>query len=165
LEYRDGVELRVLKDDLFLYENVARVFWAIGDDEESIVHEVVTYSPFGRGAPSGFIGSGEGFSLRLAFFLNRPGISIGIGKEPVEKLAFLGVDSSLRLHFLRHAEAKEPDPGETADAIDSAYQEDMYYEPNRGLVELVQRVDGELSMQWVLADFHPGAAMSRTVIQ
>ena len=163
LQYPGGVELSIEQDDLGVYEDHRKVFWALTSHERFEALEVITYSPNHPGAPRmdpwGSWGVGDdGHSLRPLFFADRPGIAIGLGENPPDMLAFEGIDSTKApqwgnnvLHFVRHVKEAES-PGE----LSSGFEEHMWYASGKGLVELKQFVGGRETMHWVLRNFQTG---------
>ena len=57
LKYPNGVELTVVKDELGVYRDVKKLFWAITTASRFEVMEVKTYDMYGIGAPTGSWGS------------------------------------------------------------------------------------------------------------
>lgn len=159
--YTNGVELEVVQDDLKLYEDAKRLFFASSKADsgfEAVL--VVTYAPrtdgLGGGGPWGGWGQVDGYSLRHLLFGERPGTGIGFGDEPRDRLVFLGVERTHPqlqggpfLHFERQVGAEERDSGLQASYLDHGFTEDTWYS-HRGLVRLEQHVGGERAMLWTL---------------
>ena len=158
LKYPSGVELSIAQDDLGVYDEHQRVFWAIATHQRFEVIQVVTYPPdYSSGGMGswGSWGAGEGNSLRHLFFAERPGIRVGFGKDPEDMLAFEGLDSTKAaqwggpvLHFVRQVKADAQ-----SDEISRPFEEHMWYAGRKGLVELSQFVEGRETMHWVLKGF------------
>jgi len=163
LEYPAGVELEIEKDELGIFEDAQQVFWAVAGSGRFMAHEVVTYSPDTPGAPTGAWGSWgqkEGYSMRLVFFAEKPGIEIGMGKEPRDTLLFTGVDTQVPqyegiplLHFLRTVQPAQKEEGETMSYLDKGFTEDTWFAKEKGLVRLEQKVDGKTSIVCTLPQF------------
>lgn len=155
-----GVELAVDKDDLGIYRDYKQVFLAANPRNRFMCREVVVYPPEKsmRSGPWGSWGGEDGYSVRLVFFGDKPGIQIGFGEKPKDELLFEGIKSvpglnARGLHFLRTvkpAERKDGDKG--SGYLDKGFEEDTYFVRGKGLVYLEQRVDGEISMTWTRVD-------------
>lgn len=160
LEYPIGIELDVVEDELGVYEDAKQVFWAISTSGRFMAHLVTTYDP--RSAPGGSRGGAwgrwgqeEGYSMRLIFFGDQPGTQIGMGNEPADKLLFEGIDTNAEgyagqplLRFIRSVEGSRDDQSDRI--LDRAFTEEMWYAKGKGLVRLVQKVEGKTSMTWTL---------------
>jgi len=91
-----GVELAVDKDDLGIYRDVKKVFWTGGDHDGFVAHELITFDANSFDAPSrggGWGGWGsyrteDGYSLRISFFGEKPGVVMAMGEEPKDHLLF-----------------------------------------------------------------------------
>lgn len=163
LEYPIGVELEIEKDELGIFEGAKKVFWAV-IPSQFMAHEVVTYPSDMLGAPTstwGAWGQEDGFSVRLVFFAEKPGVAISMGEEPKDKLLFVGVETHLPryegeslLYFLRTVEPAESEEGEAPSYLDNEFTEDTWFAKGKGLVRLEQRVNGETSMVWTLIQMH-----------
>lgn len=161
LEYLQGVELEVVQDELGVFEDAKQVFWTISTGGRYMAHLVVTYDPMSTpvaptGGPWGVWGQGDGYSMRLLFFGDRPGIQIGIGKEPTDDLLFDGPDANVEgyagqvlLHFIRSVEGTKGE--ESQSELGRAFTEEMWYAKGKGLVHLEQKVGGKTSMTWTLS--------------
>jgi len=163
LEY-EGVELEIEKDELGIFDEYAKqVFWSTTRGGRFMAQEVVTYSPYMPGAPTGSWGGwgqGDGYSMRLIFFGDEPGTRIGMGKEPQDALLFVGIDTQVPqdegtplLHFLRTVESSERKKGEEQSHLGKGFTEDMWFARGKGMVRLEQKVEGETSMTWSLIQF------------
>lgn len=174
LQYPLGVELTVAKDELGAFGDAKQVFWAITESGRFTANLVVTYDPDTPGAPvgGGFgrWGQGDGSSMRLFFFTDRPGIGIGLKGSP-DSLVFHGLDADVKgfegtqcLHFTRLVEAGKKDkddakvPAEPArgDRLSRAFKEEMWFGRGQGLVRLEQHVDDKPTMIWKLKSFRSG---------
>lgn len=156
LEYPEGYEIVVERDDLGIYEYVEHIYWAISRSGRYSVNEIVMFSPNSPGAPSGGLwgsyGQEMGCWMRVKFFGDKPGTGIGLSEEN-DSLVFLGperVGDIMCLHFERRVEGSEVDHGEKASYLDSGFSEDMWYAKGIGLVKLVQKVNGKTTMTWTL---------------
>lgn len=172
LEYSRGVELVVDRDELGIYEDAQRVFWAIPGVgiSDPFVHEVVTYSS-SDGPPMGSWGDwghGDGYSMRVILFGERPGIAISQSKS-AEQLLFKGVErykgwQCLRFTRIIESDADE-DRGDLMAAVDDSreqlralsrgFVEDAWFAQDKGLVRLEQRVGDKVSMTWEMLSFTP----------
>lgn len=153
-----GVEMEVLRDDLGVYEEAEQLFWAFTRSGTFIAHEVVTYPPDTLWAPTSSLGgSGQenGCSLKIIFFAGETGTTISMGKEPQDELTFMGIDTNVPgftgqplLHFLR-----EVKPDEEPSEIGKGFTEDTWFALEKGMVYLVQKVEGVVSMTWKMTEF------------
>jgi len=161
LEYPRGVELEILKDELGIFGEARQLYWAVANSGRYMAHLVVMHSPEEPGAPTGpwgHWGSEDGYSVRLLFFGERPGVQIGLGKDPMDKLLLEGVvqhpSFSTRgplLHFRRSVEPNtkiKESPG----YLDSGFTEDVWFAKGKGLIRLEQKVEGKTSMVWTLVE-------------
>ena len=172
LRYPLGVELEIVKDDLGIFSEAKKCFWAITDSGRFTVNWVVTHDPNSPGAPQaggfGHWGQDDGNAVRLFFFAEKPGIQIGINGSP-DQLQFHGVESTLRdfegkecLHFTRRVDAGKNGDEEREgrsdgrDWLNQGFSEEMWFARSIGLVRLEQLVDGNPTMVWTLRDYSPG---------
>jgi hypothetical protein len=154
LKYRRGVELQIIEDELGIFDrrfNVKQVFWAM--DESDRVLEVRVLDGM-RSPARGMYGiEPDGAELHLVFFPADPHtmISLNPGDEdpPADRLVFLGGSAQRQqLHFLREVQAI----GERG-VFGRGFTETRLYERGKGLVSLVQEVEGRMSMRWTLEEF------------
>jgi hypothetical protein len=158
-----GVQLKLEKDDLGIFKYAEKVLWVVSLSQGFMARQVVIFSSDSPGAPGGPWGtwggaSGEGgYTLRAIFFGDKPGVEVGMGREPKDTLEFKGVESGVPgssgiqcLHFIRRVKPAKREPGKKSDYLDKGFSEDIWYAKQRGLVRLVQKVDGEISMTWTL---------------
>ena len=158
LQYPEGVELTAVTDDLGVFRDCNHIYWAITRSGGYNVTLLTTFSPDTPGAPSGEWGTwggADGYAMREYFFGEKPGISIGIGKEPVDRLAFLGPEGDT-LHFSREVKASEEAAKGETDSLSSAFTEDCFFKKGVGLTKLEQKVGGQTTMTWELVSFTPG---------
>jgi len=161
LEYPLGVELEVLQDDFGIFEHHKKMFFAGTPHGGLMVHRVETRDYDSPGAPSSGIWGGwgeDGFTMPLVFFAKRPGTGIGMGDKSPDILFFEGQEKSPlghkdSLHFQRKVEPSKKKPGEELDEIDKGFIEDTWFAKGIGLVHLVQKIDNEISMEWILLTF------------
>lgn len=162
LKYPLSVELTVEEDELGIFEYSKQIFWAIAAYSKYEVMEVITYSAEEcPSAPTGGLWGGwdqeDGYSMRMFFFGEKPGIQIGLGKEPNDKLLFVGLEGN-KLHFIRTVDAskRESDVDREASLLDKGFIEETWFEKGKGLVRLVQEQDGKIAMTWELVSFTKG---------
>lgn len=161
LQFPESVKLAVLEDDLGIYDDSEEVFWAGTSADGLMVEEVITRSPDTPGAPGGAWGSygvEPGWSKRLVFFARRPGIGISEGEDSPDTLIFVGPKGN-QLHFLREVEVETKEPGTegvSSSVLEKPFKEYIIFEKGKGLVNLIQEVDGIHSMSWELVKFTPG---------
>lgn len=163
LKYPHGVELLVVTDEMGIYRDVKQMFWAMrGPDQASgfAVERIIVYDANGPAAPTGGVGSmniADGYAQQMMFFNERPGTSIGYGKDPTDTLAFVGIEANVAgfadtpvLHYQRTVKAAESSGANSGSILDSGFTEDMWFAKGKGLVLLEQKVDGKTSMIWTL---------------
>lgn len=163
LRYPQGVELAIDRDDLGVFSGSRQVFWAVGSSGRYMVNLVATYPPDSPGAPTGPFGTWgqeDGSAIRLIFFGDKPGIQISLVDSP-DQLLFEGLEAADGeeiecLTFLRTVEASEDMAGPQTTPLDKGFTEQMWFARGKGLVRLVQRVDGVQTMTWTLTKFTPG---------
>ncbi len=162
LRYPLGVELAIDRDDLGVFRGSKQVFWAVGSSDRYMVNLVMTYPPDAIGAPTGSFGAWgqkNGNAVRLIFFGEKPGIQISRAGSP-DQLLFEGLDDVVGeetncLRFLRTVEASEEIDGK-ATPLAKGFTEQTWFARGKGLVRLVQRVDGVQTMTWKLTKFTRG---------
>jgi hypothetical protein len=167
LEYPEGYELRLERDDLGTFNEMMiprrsakKLFWAINREQRYRVVLVVMHSFQSPGAPDAGVESADGkkpgYSERTIFFGARPGL--GVDRED-DMLVYIGAEKfrdTQLLHFRRLvAERKNPKLGKPKDTshddrLNGAFMEDSWFAKGVGLVKLVQTVDNEVTMQWTL---------------
>lgn len=144
-QYEDARKLEVLEDEFGIFDDVEELFWLISPGMEYQITEVRTYNPNTPGAPRSAWGGWNqesGCAYHLIFFGSPPGISISLNKSP-ESLAFWGVQDGM-LYFRRTIE------GDGESKLNQTFIEDMWFAKGKGLVKLVQKIDGRISMTWQL---------------
>jgi hypothetical protein len=166
-EYRDAVELEIVKDDLGVYEGAKQVFWLTppGYFENMVVYggtevsEVVTYPS--ALAPGDFTQE-DGFSIRYILLHQLPGTTeqhYVWGEGQNERLRslmptkqFSPYEGKWIFHYQRVVDLYEG-AIESATAFPNGFVEDAWYAPAVGLVRLEQKVNNKLSMTWILEKF------------
>jgi len=99
LKYRRGVELKIMQDDLGIFENHEEVFWAISESGIFRVEEVVTYSPstYHLSPLDVWDTDKKGYSRRIFFFIDEPFTMLSMGiKDPDDSgeiVVFFGPDN------------------------------------------------------------------------
>lgn len=167
-----GVGLKVLQDDLGVFEDCSAVYWSIINPENPELELVTMYSANSSGAPSGSWGNtivtADGWALRSLFFNRGPQVSSSWskGRDALLCLTIEDIAGKKLLHFQRQVTASKSDQASgladhnnvirtvTKDNLGAPFTEDMYYEQGRGLVRLVQMVNGQRSMTWELESVH-----------
>lgn len=158
--YPAGVELEIVKDELSIFQNHERVFWAISESGRFLVLEVVEFAPGSLpGAPSSSEAD-KGHSSKLFMFSDKPMIEIGEGKDPAETLTFLDVTDQAPqnagvpcVHYVRKVKPAERKAGSDPSNLDQGFSEDMWFAKGKGLVRLEQRIGKKTSMVWQLVSF------------
>jgi hypothetical protein len=169
LEYPNGVELKIARDDLGVFRRCERAFWAIGESGRYSAFLVLTFDRSSSDAPGGGGGVGwgewgqeDGHSKRFHYFVSKPGISLSEG-DSGDALLFTGIERKLDgfdgdefLHFIRKVKPSEKKAGEEPGYLDQGFREDTWFARGKGLVKLVQTVGGKTSMTWELTSFTRG---------
>lgn len=159
----EGYKIKIEKDDLGIYENNTGVFWAISKHGRYEVIEVVTLDPNsssslgGGGGAWGSMNDADGYSQRFILFGEKPMIAIGFASDK-DSLLFVGVeklDGVQCLHFRRMVEKSKERINQkgTKDPpsyFDSSFTEDVWYGKGIGLMKLIQKVEGKVTMTWTL---------------
>jgi hypothetical protein len=152
-----GVKVKVIKDELGIFEGVQELFWIRSKNDDFILLEVRTYSPDSIGAPTGAWGMPEstgGASSRIIFFGGAAGVirGLGSGKDPDDAIECLGFDGD-NLHFVRNVQAHKSDHPELdgkSDILSQAFEEHTWFARGKGMVRLEQHINGVTSMTWQL---------------
>lgn len=159
LQYPIGAELEIEEDELGIFGDAEKVFFAVTTSGRYMAQLVATYPPDSLGAPFGMTSFEDGFSMQILFFTGNLGTEIGIGKEPKDKLALIGLDTSVPkykgealLHFRREV-APDENILQQAEYLNNGFTEDLWFAKGKGLVRLEQKVNGKVSMVWVLTQF------------
>lgn len=161
LEYPEGVEIEVAKDDLGIFEGVERVFFAVTRSPRYEALLVTTFLP-DSSSYSGSWGSWDakpGQAMRLLFFGEKPYTQIGLGHDPKDALLFVGPEDGSPihrlngpvLHFKRTVQPAERERDNSeGDVLDQGFSEETYWGMGKGLIFLRQVIDGKTSMTWEL---------------
>jgi hypothetical protein len=107
-----------------------------------MAHEMAGFPPDSPGPlggnPWGGWGSENGYSMRLIFFGEKPGIAIGHGENPTDTLLFVGPvtlnysgSSSLLLHFVRVVNSSKEKSEHETEHQDQSLKEDLWFEKLR----------------------------------
>jgi len=161
IEYPIGVELEIEQDEFGIFEYHKQVFFAATPHGGFTAHRVETRGYDSPGAPSnswGGWGADDGYTMPLVFFAEKPGTRISIGDKSPDSLLFIGIEKSPlghsdSLHFQRKVEPSEKKPGNDLGDLEKGFTEDTWFARGKGLVYLVQKIDGEISMIWTLTGF------------
>ncbi len=143
LKWPNGVRVEIVEDSLNLFRAAKELYWCYtgggSTGQQFMAQRVVVHSSFNSPIHD-LWGRKDGFSITVLFFADKPGMSIGIGENPREVLIYLGVEDGL-LKFERRVENEN-------DAL--LFKEHRYFKRHVGLVNLIQYVDGKVSMEWNL---------------
>ena len=161
LQYSEGYELAIDRDDLGIFEGCDHVYWAIMMSDHYQADLITAYSSDGPDAPTGMLGdyySGEGYGDRVFFFGAHPGDSIGLRNEN-DSLVYMGPTTYKgkdALAFIRKVEA-ENHLSQTAqeESLEQAFTEEVVFVRGLGLVSLVQKVGSTVTMTWELEESPP----------
>jgi len=89
--------------------------------------------------------------MQIVFFAESPKIQVGIGKDPMTRLLFEGVESCQGAHVcISSARLKEengsrvPDTPEEPPISGTVFTEDTWFSKGKGLIALEQKVKGKL---------------------
>lgn len=170
-DYTNRVELEVVQDDLAIFGEAKRLFFAAKSDPRFEAVLVTTYAPdrggLGLSAPWGRWGLEDGYSVHLWLFGDRPGTGIGFGTNPQDRLFFLGVvggHPQLRdgpfLRFLRQVDDEKSESPAERSYLSNGFTEETWFS-RRGLVRLEQQVAGVRSMLWTLVSSGPDRGVER----
>jgi len=133
LEGKQGVELEITEDDDFkLFRGADRVVWILREKPTFAVFQILVSQPEGE----------------ESIFSVRPLITpVAMeGKHPSQGFLTPIRHEGSSLHLLRMVGSTGPD-------VDNGFTEHFYYEKDVGMVKLVQKRDGVVSMTWKLIDF------------
>jgi len=144
-----GVKLAVVKDDMPYYSRDAEVFLPVLESSRFLVDEIVKYPLTSPAAPAGLTAkesAGFGFYFQTFFFDGDRSSKIGTGGGSAATLAYLGLQDG-QMIFRRYF---SPTATEDSDG------EQLLFEKGKGLVSLIQRKSGKISMTWRLVEFTSG---------
>lgn len=155
-DYGEVKNVEVTKDTLGVFKSNAGVAFSKNDNSISLLRQTRFDDP-----------KQHMQSSRPLFFVGNIGDSInrkfGDYQSP-SQLLYLGVDVSTTgyegqncMHFVRLVEPDPPDRhgGHCQVGAEKEFTEDMWFLKGKGLVRLEQKVDGEISMLWILENFSP----------
>lgn len=154
LQYPIGVELKVLEDELGIFENSKQLFWAAGTSGRFMVTSVITYDA-SRSPSQGRWGrwsTKDGSAMNLAFFGSSPGteISMSKGRDALLLKDIIKIPGEEKpvLEFVRKVKKGDKDG-----MLDKAFEERMLFASKKGLILLEQTIGGKPSMTWTLKKF------------
>ena len=145
LDYREGVELRIEKDELRVYDEGSTLLWLIPDNPRFIVDETVLLPAESRAAPPSWSGrtkAGFGYYYQPLLFEGRAGSMIKHGEQSPPELHFVTEKGD----YLVFARINGLNPSGEA----------LWFEKGKGLIRLRQTVGETMTMTWDLVDFVPG---------
>ncbi len=164
LHWPVAYKLKILRDDLNIYEYNKDVYWApkkIGGAFQ--IFELILQDPRSTTSPfmdnSNYITNNIGIIINVIFFADYPNTYISLGgKNSPVKLVFRGLEKikSLNLkvaHFTYLVQKSKNEHGFKATKsyyLNKGYTEDRWYAEKIGLIYLVQRVDNQKTMTWTL---------------
>ncbi len=160
LEYPEGYELEIERDDIGVFKYCKNVFWAIHRGDSYQVLLVTEKDPNSPGAMMSGSGWGgydaePGHALRIAFFGEKPMISMGLSGEN-DSLIFVGRTEHKgrsALSFIRQVTANESESEEKKDSIlDHGFEEQITFVRGVGMVQLTQVVENTVTMKWTLLE-------------
>lgn len=165
-------ELIVEKDDLRIFGGAEQVFWEVLPGALAPVTELRIFDPSNGPAgvpvgPTGVPVNSTGYERkRMLFYFsdNSPLPTVVWEKPEREKLIKHGIETNVPgfegtecLHFQKEMEAfkggSDELPEGRSDELSKGWTEDMWFAKGRGLVRLIQRIDGKTAMAWNLDKF------------
>lgn len=172
LKFPLSVEIEVIKDDLGVFRDAKKVFWAIRESDKYVVYQVLVLDANSSGSPySGSMYGGgfgeDGYSMKIFFFEEEAGVGIGIGsgedKESKDMVYFEGNVDDESMHFQRRVKAHvsetpaygTQDP-EGDKILNSAFKEDYIFRRDVGLISMTQTVGDRTTMEITLDKFTRG---------
>lgn len=161
LQYSEGYQVQVVRDDLNIYDSPQDLFYAISRSQRFMLEQVRVVSPHSSSAPSG--GSGPwggpsviepGYDHKLIFF-GQPHLSIDLGARG-DALVWMKTTKDSRgrpaIIFERRVEAKNKIPTPKQDPLDKSFVEERTFVRGVGMTRLVQKVYGKTTMTWILQE-------------
>lgn len=155
-QYPIGLLIEIENDELDLYEYHSRVFWAIKKSPMFIVLEIVSFLPNSPGGPIRYMG----FSDRVSYFYHTIGVGLSMGPQKNIYFENKGLDSNVPqfvgtkcMHFIKRVMKDDRMNELNVSHTNKEFTEETWFAKGKGLVRLVQKVDGKVSMIWTLADF------------
>lgn len=153
-----GVELQIVRDDLNIYQDAERLFWAFVPGNDSLVVEIA-YLPGSFAASSGYpdsaVTSSQGISMRPIFFDGDVAISSDYtySWNPLEAddVLYFGSSADDSWTFVREVAAEKNLLNEV---LKRAFTETVTYDQGVGMISLHQEIAGLASMSWELVDFN-----------
>ncbi len=160
LEHPEGYELDIERDDIGVFYDSDKVFFAISKGDRYEVMLVTERSPNSPGSMRSGSGWGSydaepGCALRFFFFGERPMMSIGLSKEN-DSLTFVGPTEHKNrpaLKFIREVTAREMEVGDKKGGLlDHGFEEEVIFVRGVGMVQLIQTVENTVTMKWTLVE-------------
>ena len=156
LKCPQGYELEIERDDIGVFEDCQKVFWAITNSDRYEALLVTEHNLKNPNVPDNQEASTTelGCNLRFAFFGGKKSMmSIGLNKEN-DSLTFVGPTEHKgrpALKFIRGVTAREVREGEST-ILDHGFDEEMIFVLGVGMVQLIQTVDKTVTMKWTLIE-------------
>lgn len=148
LGFKNGMEIKVEKDDLGLFCNANQLFYASSEGDGAYTMLIQTISPNAHEAPIEPVGiplAKDGTSARLFFFKEKSGNRMVLNS--IETLTYLGKEDKT-MHFLRKVSASTDNKMGVARRVvlGRAFTEDYWFSQGIGLTKMVQKVGKDISM-------------------
>jgi hypothetical protein len=149
-----GVEIKIIKDELGIFgDNPENVSWAVDRENGLHVIEVIETMGMASSYPT------QDHSRKLIYFDGDVGQGVTVSSES-DYLYYLGIEQGKR-HYQRKIESSTPGfevPSHVKgmDRLTGAINQDLWYEPGKGMTKLVQTQNGQMAMTWELVRFTPG---------
>jgi hypothetical protein len=152
--YPTGVvrELTVEKDDLRYFGGAKQVFWAVTPALAFDVTEIRIIDPVNGPIHVGV--RGDGYEQKDLFFCDEsPPPPHELSRENVMSVICYGIETDV-IGFegteCHHVQRKVKPSVDSNEKLPMGWTEDMWFARGKGLVRLVQKVEGKTSMTWVL---------------
>lgn len=150
----NAMEVKVVKDELGVFENCEKIFWLPGDDPFSVL-QICCYPPDTPGNPTSAWSYSGGYGTSWTPIFLGPDLSSNLKDTPEANIRFVEFDGST-MHLQREVKADElnGEHHEADDILNKPFIEDRWYQEDVGLTKFEQRIDGKVSMTWELVDHH-----------
>lgn len=153
-DYDKVIEVEIERDDIGLYANAQKLFWCVKSNSRYKIYEVLYHDPSSTGSEAargeGYKEQPAGISQQFKIFSGIPLITYAYIDEEV--LYFIGpemFENQNCLHYRRIVwEVKKDYWGNPIEQnyIMTPFTEDLWFAEGKGLVKLVQKVDGKITM-------------------
>lgn len=151
-----GVRIAILQDDASLFSYGIKLYFAIFDSIDYFAGWIVTYPLPEYDWMKPDFDTRRSFCPRFLMFGGWSGDSICFPDLPGEQITYVNDREESLLHYHRVVRSQKSLPKIINQYENKRSQgpftEDYYLMKGIGLIRLVQRVDGEISMEWTLKE-------------